>query len=98
MHVFPRLTLRILLATPVLVGPAIQAAAEACQQLLDAAATFLEVPADRLSVRDGQVWIAGEEKPTVAVADVTGRIAPHMIFGQGRIWPRPCSRSMPRCG
>ena len=71
-------------ATQATIGPAIQAAAaEAKRQLLDAAATILEVSADDLAVRDGEIWIAGVAEAATTVAEVTGKIAPHMILGQG---------------
>ncbi|MGH2351522.1 MAG: xanthine dehydrogenase family protein molybdopterin-binding subunit, partial [Chloroflexota bacterium] len=71
-------------ATQATIGPAVRAAAaEAKRQLLEAAATFLEVAPDRLRVQDGVISVEGEPDSAVAVAEVTGRIAPHMIQGHG---------------
>ena len=77
-------------ATQATIGPAIRAAAaDAKKQLLDAAATFLEVAADKLSIRDGRIWVEGEPNSPVSVANVTNRITPHMIQGHGARGPNP---------
>lgn len=71
-------------ATQATIGPAIQsAAAEAKRQLLGVAATILEVAAADLAVRDGKIWIAGVPEAAATVGEITGKIAPHMILGQG---------------
>ncbi|MBI4497427.1 MAG: xanthine dehydrogenase family protein molybdopterin-binding subunit [Chloroflexi bacterium] len=81
-------------ATQAAVGPAVRAAAaEAKRQLLEMAAHVLEQPAERLSVRDGQIWLAGQDRAVSTVAAITGEIAPHMILGQGARGPNP--RALP---
>jgi CO/xanthine dehydrogenase Mo-binding subunit len=71
-------------ATLATVGPAVAAAAaDAKRQLLEAAAPMLEQEPERLVVRNGQVVAVGDGSKTIAVAEVTKRIAPHMIQGQG---------------
>lgn len=71
-------------ATQATVGPAVrEAAANARQQLLDAAALVLEEPAERLTVREGKVMVKDEPQNSVSVAEVTQRMAPHMIQGHG---------------
>src|SRR5919109_1458767 len=47
-------------ATQATLGPAVRiAAADAKRQLLEAAATFLEEPPERLTVRDGKIYVDG---------------------------------------
>lgn len=82
-------------ATQATIGPAIRAAAaEVKRQLLDAAGRFLEEPAERLRVCDGQIYVAGEEQPAASVQEIMGRIAPHMILGQGARGPNPENKSV----
>jgi xanthine dehydrogenase YagR molybdenum-binding subunit len=70
-------------ATQATLGPAIRAAAiEAKAQLLEAAATMLECNAADLSVYDGDIHLRGVGK-RLSVAEVTQKIGPHMIQGQG---------------
>jgi CO/xanthine dehydrogenase Mo-binding subunit len=81
-------------ATQATVGPAVRAAAaEAKRQLLQAAATYLEVEEKRLRVREGQILIDGEDR-AVPVEEITGRIAPHMIQGHGARGPNPPDKSV----
>lgn len=83
-------------ATQATIGPAIRAAAaDAKKQLLDAASTYLEVPPERLRVRNGMISVEGEpEDRAVPVSDVTGAIAPHMIQGRGARGPNPDDKSI----
>lgn len=82
-------------ATQATIGPAVRsAAADAKKQLLQAAAQFIEEPAEKLSVRDGAIWVEGEPDPVASVAEVMSRIAPHMILGQGRRGPNPKDKSI----
>jgi len=82
-------------ATQATIGPAIQAAAaEAKRQLLDVAATILEVSADDLSVRDGKIWVKGLAEAATTVEEVTGKIAPHMLLGQGARGANPSDKSI----
>jgi CO/xanthine dehydrogenase Mo-binding subunit len=82
-------------ATQATVGPAIQAAAaDAKRQLFEAAAKVLEEEPDRLRVRDGLIWVEGEPENKVTVAEVMGRLAPHMIIGQGARGPNPKEKSV----
>lgn len=82
-------------ATQSTIGPAIQAAAaEAKRQLLDVAATILEVSADDLSVRDGKIWVRGVAEAATTVEEVTGKIAPHMLLGQGARGANPSDKSI----
>jgi len=83
-------------ATQATIGPAVRAAAaDAKQQLLKAAATFLETEPSQLRVYDGKIYL--ESKPdieAIAVAEVTRRIAPHMIQGHGVRGPNPPEKSV----
>jgi xanthine dehydrogenase YagR molybdenum-binding subunit len=82
-------------ATQATIGPAVRAAAaDARTQLLEAAATYLEVPAARLRVEGGNILAEGESEPATTVAEVTGRIAPHMIQGHGARGPNPTDKSV----
>jgi xanthine dehydrogenase YagR molybdenum-binding subunit len=82
-------------ATQATLGPAVRAAAaEAKRQLLAAAATILEVKPGRLRLRDGQICVQGKRNSqAITVAEVTRRIAPHMIQGHGARGPNPQDKS-----
>lgn len=70
-------------------GPAVRAAARSArEQLLDLASSLLQVPADRLSVREGKIRSASPPGE-VAVSEVTGRIGDFMIIGKGARGPNP---------
>jgi xanthine dehydrogenase YagR molybdenum-binding subunit len=82
-------------ATQPTIGPAIRtAAANAKRELLEAAARLLDRPAEHLTTRDGQIWVAGGGTPAMSVEDVARRIAPHMILGQGARGPNPSDKSV----
>jgi CO/xanthine dehydrogenase Mo-binding subunit len=82
-------------ATQATIGPAIRDAAdEAKRQLLQAAGTYLEVDPMRLRVQDGAIFIEGESERAATVAEVTDRIAPHMIQGRGVRGPNPEGKSI----
>jgi xanthine dehydrogenase YagR molybdenum-binding subunit len=82
-------------ATQATIGPAIQSAAiEVRRQLLEVAATILEVSADDLSVRDGKIYIRGVAEAATSVEEVTGKIAPHMLLGQGARGANPSDKSI----
>ncbi|HYI15217.1 MAG TPA: xanthine dehydrogenase family protein molybdopterin-binding subunit [Thermomicrobiales bacterium] len=81
--------------TQATIGPAIRVAAAAAKRdLLHAASQFLEEPVERLYVRAGQIHVDGEANPVASVADITGRLAPHMIFGQGARGPNPPDKAI----
>jgi CO/xanthine dehydrogenase Mo-binding subunit len=82
-------------ATQATIGPAVRAAAaEAKAQLLDAAATMLEVRAEDLRVRHGTISVEGAPGRSIAVAEVTKKIAAHMIQGHGARGPNPKDKSI----
>ncbi len=82
-------------ATQASVGPAVRAAAaEARRQLIEVAAKVLEEPAERLRVFDGVIFVADQPQTAVSVAEVTGRIAPHMIQGHGARGPNVTDKTM----
>ena len=79
-------------ATQATIGPAIrEAALNVRQQLLDAAALILEEPVEQLTVREGKVTLKDgaqngnrdDSATSVTVAEITQRLAPHMIQGHG---------------
>jgi xanthine dehydrogenase YagR molybdenum-binding subunit len=82
-------------ATQATIGPAIQSAAiEVKRQLCEVAATILEVSAADLSVRDGKIWINGVAEAATTVEEVAGKIAPHMLLGQGARGANPSDKSI----
>jgi len=82
-------------ATQATIGPAIRvAAAAAKRELLHAASQFLEEPVERLSVRAGNIHVEGEANPVATVAEITNRLAPHMIFGQGSRSPNTTEKEI----
>jgi xanthine dehydrogenase YagR molybdenum-binding subunit len=82
-------------ATQATIGPAVRAAAaEARRHLLEAAALMLEASAGDLRVADGRISVVGAAHRAIGVADVTRRIAPHMIQGHGARGPNPSGKSV----
>jgi xanthine dehydrogenase YagR molybdenum-binding subunit len=82
-------------ATQATIGPAVRAAAaEAKQQLLEAAGVYLEVEPGRLRVQDGAIFVEGEAEYAATVEEVTQRIAPHMVQGHGARGPNPEGKSV----
>ncbi|MDX1662487.1 MAG: xanthine dehydrogenase family protein molybdopterin-binding subunit [Candidatus Promineifilaceae bacterium] len=86
-------------ATQATLGPAVRAAAaDAREQLLQAAALLLEVEdPETLDIRDGIIFIVGGReygRSEVEVREVMGRMAPHMILGQGMRGPNPEDKSV----
>jgi CO/xanthine dehydrogenase Mo-binding subunit len=82
-------------ATQATLGPAVRAAAaDAKQQLLKVAAAFFETAPGDLRMWDGKIFIAGQSNTGVAVEEITKRIAPHMIIGQGARGPNPEDKSV----
>ncbi|MDQ3657662.1 MAG: molybdopterin-dependent oxidoreductase, partial [Chloroflexota bacterium] len=77
-------------ATQASLGPAIRvAAAEVMAQLFQVASTILEIPADRLSAREGRILVDGDMERGVPIEDITGQIAPNTLRGQGARGPNP---------
>jgi CO/xanthine dehydrogenase Mo-binding subunit len=75
-------------ATQATIGPAIHAAAEDLKrQLLIAAAPMLEEEPARLTVRNGKVCVASAPENGISIAEIAGRIAPHMLQAQGARGP-----------
>ena len=71
-------------ATQATIGPAIRAAAaEVKQQLFEVASTMLEIPATRLSVRDGNILIDGDPTRATPIEKITQQIGPHTLQGRG---------------
>ncbi len=82
-------------ATQATIGPAVRAAAaEAKAQLLEAASVVMEVSAADLDVRDGKITVAGHPELTCEVAEITQKISPHMIQGQGARGPNPSDKAI----
>lgn len=86
-------------ATQATIGPAIRAAAaEVKQQLLDVAATLMETDASRLSIRQGRIAVDGDPTRSMAVSEVTGKIAPHTLQGRGARGPNPSDKAIKTFG
>jgi xanthine dehydrogenase YagR molybdenum-binding subunit len=82
-------------ATQATLGPAVRAAAaEVKAQLLDVASVALEIGAERLSVRDGRMLVDGDADRSIAVAEVTQKIAPHTLQGRGARGPNPSDKTV----
>jgi CO/xanthine dehydrogenase Mo-binding subunit len=82
-------------ATLPTLGPAVrEAAANAKEQLCKAAAMILEEEPKRLRIRNGKIFVADHPENSVSVEEVTTRISPHMIQGQGRRGPNPEGKSI----
>ncbi|MGE3595814.1 MAG: xanthine dehydrogenase family protein molybdopterin-binding subunit, partial [Dehalococcoidia bacterium] len=82
-------------ATQATIGPAVRAAAaDARQQLLEAAAAMLEVEPDRLRLEDGAVRVQGDAGRRLTVEEICGCIAPVMIQGRGARGPNPEDKSV----
>jgi xanthine dehydrogenase YagR molybdenum-binding subunit len=72
------------------VGPAVRAAAEdAKNQLLEIASAFMEVPAKRLALADGEVTIEGRAESRRSIQDILKEIGDYMIMGKGFRGPNP---------
>ena len=71
-------------ATLPTLAPAVRAAAEdAREQLLIAAASWLETEPKCLVVKNGDIFYEGNTEPSCKVSEVTEHLAPHMIQGHG---------------
>lgn len=71
-------------ATQATIGPAVRAAAmDVKAQLLQVASAAMEMPANRLSVRQGKVMVDGDPARAMTVKDVMQEIAPHTLRAQG---------------
>jgi xanthine dehydrogenase YagR molybdenum-binding subunit len=82
-------------ATQATLGPAVRAAAvDAKRQLLKAAAAVFEADPERLYVSHGKIFLEGRSDSGLAVQEVTKRISPHMILGQGARGPNPQDKSV----
>ena len=70
------------------VGPAIRdAAIDARKQLYDLLTGFVSVTAEKISIRDGSIYVQGEDKPRMKVSDMANQIGLFTILGKGSRWP-----------
>lgn len=82
-------------ATQATIGPAVRAAAaDARGQLLEVAATYMNVSPSRLRARAGQIQVDGEPSRRMGIDELMARIAPHMILGRGARGPNPTDKSV----
>nr|MBA3416143.1 xanthine dehydrogenase family protein molybdopterin-binding subunit [Chloroflexia bacterium] len=76
--------------TQATLGPAVRAAAgEVKAQLCRVAAALMEVPTERLAVRDGRVVVDGDPEKGMSFEEVAQAIAPHTLQGRGARVPNP---------
>ncbi|MFL5732699.1 MAG: xanthine dehydrogenase family protein molybdopterin-binding subunit [Chloroflexia bacterium] len=72
------------------IGPAVRmAAADAREQLLQIASHFLESPAHRLSISNGEITIEGRKESAHSIADLLSEIGNYMVSGKGFRGPNP---------
>jgi xanthine dehydrogenase YagR molybdenum-binding subunit len=82
-------------ATQATMGPAIRSAAlEVKRQLLQIAASLLEIPTDRLSARDGLILVDGDPERGMSIRDAMQKIAPETLHGTGARDPNPSDKSV----
>ena len=66
------------------VGPAVrQAAIDARNQFHEVVSGFLEVPSDRISIKNGGVYVQGEAKPRMSVNSILKQLGEFTIIGRG---------------
>ncbi len=71
-------------ATQATIGPAIRdAAAQVRRQILSIASTLLEIPAERLSIRENQILVDGNRERATDLSEITGQIGPGTIQARG---------------
>jgi xanthine dehydrogenase YagR molybdenum-binding subunit len=74
------------------VGPAVRmAAADAKQQLLDIASSFMEVPASTLSISGGTISVEGRPQGNRSLKDILEEIGDYMVTGKGFRGPNPAT-------
>ncbi|MEZ4711803.1 MAG: molybdopterin cofactor-binding domain-containing protein [Caldilineaceae bacterium] len=73
------------------------AALNARQQMLEAALVLEEEP-EKLHVRNGRIFVKENPETGVSVAEVTGRMEPQMIQGQGARGPNPDDKTVRTLG
>ncbi len=82
-------------ATQATMGPAIRSAGqEVRRQFLEVAAVTLNVPIERLQVRDGSVWMTDKSDPVTSVAEIMQKIAPHTLQAKGARSPNPANHAV----
>lgn len=82
-------------ATQATIGPAIRAAAvEVKNQLFQVASAVMEVSADDLEVRDGKIFVVGNESRATPINEIMEKVRPHTIQGQGARRPNPKDKSV----
>jgi len=82
-------------ATQASLGPAIRtAAAEVKRQLIQVAGTLMEIGVGRLSVQNGRVLVDGDAERSLAVGEVTKKISPHTLQGEGARGPNPETKAV----
>jgi CO/xanthine dehydrogenase Mo-binding subunit len=77
------------------IGPAVRGAVgDVRRQLLQLAATKMEVAAERLTISDGRISITGNPDQSLTIAEVMEDIAPANLLGKGVRGPNPSDKSV----
>jgi xanthine dehydrogenase YagR molybdenum-binding subunit len=83
-------------ATQATIGPALRAAAiDLKEKLFRIASAIMEVPAERLSTRNGAILTDGDPARSMPIAEVMQQIAPNTLHGYGARGENP-SHASPR--
>jgi len=82
-------------STMATIGPAVRGAvADVRAQLLRLAAVKMEVAADRLTISDGRISVAGNADQSLTIAEVMEDVAPANLLGKGVRGPNPTGVSV----
>lgn len=77
------------------IGPAVRGAVgDVRRQLLQLAATKMEVAAERLTISDGRISVMGTTDQSLTIAEVMEDIAPANLLGKGVRGPNPSNKSV----
>jgi xanthine dehydrogenase YagR molybdenum-binding subunit len=72
------------------VGPAVRMAAhDAKRQLLDLAAYMMDVPFEKLEIRDRMVYTVDDSSKRLPLSEVAAKMGDYMIIGKGARGPNP---------
>jgi xanthine dehydrogenase YagR molybdenum-binding subunit len=77
------------------VGPAVRsAAADAKRQLLDLAGSILDLKAEDLAIREGEIYLKKNPTQKVPLKEITRKMGNNMIIGMGSRGPNPPQASI----
>lgn len=77
------------------VGPAVrQAAIDVRNQLHEIVGSLLNVPAEQLQIRNGNVYVQGETKPRASLSNVFRQLGEFTLLGKGARGPNPTNLAL----